>query len=193
MIAVGDSGEVELIFTAAKGQRGKISKSATVTCNDNDRANFNLTLAGMIYPNDHPDSLKPLTLSQSGVKWDPNSKSHEAKLVIKNVSNQPLRLSLVSLPEEFLNVEIPDDVLKPGKSKEIKVRTAKTFAGADFKKSFTFECSDAEHTRYTVPVELAATVATTAPKRVNPPPPVGKQRAVDTTKTQTGTDNGKTH
>ncbi len=193
MIAVGDSGDVELIFTAAKGQRGKISKSATVTCNDNDRANFNLTLDGMIYPTEFPDSLKPVTLSQSHVKWDPNSKSHEAKLVVKNVSNQPLRLTLVSLPHEFLSVEIPDGDLKPGKSKEIKVRTAKEFAGTDFKKSFTFECSDTEHTRYTVPVELATTIATVAPTREKPPLPVGKQRALDTTKVQTGSGDGKTH
>ncbi len=196
MIAVGDSGDVELIFTTAKGQKGMVNKSATVTCNDNNRASFGLVLKGLIYPTEHPDSLKPVNLSQSRIRWDPENEKREAKLIVTNVSDTPLKLNLVAAAEQFINVEIPHDVIKPGKSKEIKVKLAKDFTEAAFKKSFTFECTDPAKTRFTVPVELAIVGPVAAPAKFEKPPlPTGKQRAVDSTKVDphSSTGSGKTH
>ncbi len=190
MIAVGDSGDVELIFTAAKGQRGRVDKSATVTCNDNDRANFSLRLRGEMYPTDFPDSLRPLTLSSSRVKWDPNTKTQETKLVLKNVSKDPLRIKPVAMPFGYADVSIPNDEIKPGKTKEIKVRLTKDFTGTEFQKSFTFECTDSAKTRYTVPVQLMPAVAVVTPQK--PPSPTSKVLS-DTTKTLPTATSGKSH
>lgn len=196
MIAVGDSGDVELIFTAAKGQKGFVNKSATVTCNDNNRASFGLVLKGTIYPTEHPDSLKPINLSESRVRWDPTTEKRETRLTVTNVSDTPLRLNLVAVAEQFVHVEIPHDEIKPGKTKEIKVKLAKDLTEAAFKKSFTFECSDPARTRFTVPVELANSAPVAAPAKFERPPlPTGKQRAVDSTKVDphSSTGSGKTH
>jgi hypothetical protein len=150
VVAVGDSANVELVFTSSKGGRGTVSKSATVTCNDNDRANFQLTFKGKTY--DYPDSLQPLTLSDATIKIDAKAKSKEAKLVVKNVSKTNVKINLVSLPFDYLKIDIPDSEIKPGKEKEIKIRVNPLVNDEEFKKSFTFAVNDSAGTRYTVPV-----------------------------------------
>lgn len=156
MVAVGDSAEVELIFTSTKGHRGQVSKSATVTCNDNDRGNFQLSLKGKGYEN--ADSLVPLTLSVRTVTWDQQTRSKEAKLLVKNVSKNTVKMNLVSQPYGYLKITLPDGDIKPGKEKEIKVKIDPAVKDLDFKKSFTFQVSDSAGTRYTIPTVLAKPV-----------------------------------
>jgi len=156
VVAVGDSAEVELIYTSTKGHGGAFNKSATVTCNDNDRGNFQLTLKGKSY--EKPDSLTPLTLSAGVMTWDQQTRSKEAKLVIKNVSKSTLKMHLVSQPYSYLKISLPDGDIKPGKEKEIKVKIDSSVKDADFKKSFTFEVNDSTGTRYTVPTILTKPV-----------------------------------
>ncbi len=152
VVAVGDSANVELVFTSSKGGHGSVSKSATVTCNDNDRSNFQLTFRGKTY--DYPDSLQPLTLSAATIKIDAKAKSKEAKLVVKNVSKSNVKMNLVSLPSDYLKIDVPDSEIKPGKEKEIKIRINPLVNDEEFKKSFTFAVNDSAGTRYTVPVLL---------------------------------------
>lgn len=179
MIAVGDSGSVELIFHATATQRGEVAKSATVTCNDNDRASFPLRLNVKIYNRDFPDSISTVSLSASNIKFAAEERAREQKLIVRNVSNAPVKMKLVSQPFGFAEIILPEDELKPGKTKEIKVRVDKHFDEKEFKKSFTVELSDSAKTRFTVPVtygvqELAAPVARPAPAKKVP--------FVDTTK-----------
>ena len=156
MVAVGDSAEVELIFNSSKGHGGPFSKGATVTCNDNDRGNFQLSLKGKSY--EFPDSLAPLTLSAAVVTWDQQTRSKEAKLVVKNVSKSTLKMHLVSQPYSYLKISLPDADIKPGKEKEIKVKIDSSVKDVEFKKSFTFEVNDSTGTRYTVPTILTRPV-----------------------------------
>jgi hypothetical protein len=153
VVAVGDSTSVELVFTSSKGSRGAVSKSATVTCNDNDRANFQLTFKGKTY--DYPDSLQPLTLSDATIKIDAKAKSKEVKLVVRNVSKTSVKMNLVSLPSDYLKIDIPNSEIKPGKEKEIKIQVNPQINDEEFKKSFTFAVNDSASTRYTVPVSLS--------------------------------------
>ncbi len=176
MVAVGDSAEVELIYTSSKGHGGPFNKSATVTCNDNDRGSFQLALKGKSYEN--PDSLTPLTLSASVVTWDQQTRWKEAKLVVKNISKSTLKMRLVSQPYGYLKISLPDADIKPGKEKEIKVKIDSSVKDADFKKSFTFEVNDSTGTRYTVPAILARPVI--VPQI--PSTPEKKVVAPDTTK-----------
>lgn len=180
MVAVGDSAEVELIFTSNKGHGGPVSKSATVTCNDNDRGNFQLSLKGKIY--EFTDSLAPLTLSAAVMTWDQQTRSKEAKLVIKNVSKSTLKMHLVSQPYGYLKISLPDGDIKPGKEKEIKVRIDSSVKDADFRKSFTFEVNDSTGTRYTVPTILAKPVITPPIQSVSEKKVVAPDTTVKTTK-----------
>jgi hypothetical protein len=156
VVAAGDSAEIELVFTSNKASHGAVSKNATVTCNDNDRQNFQLTFKGKTY--DYPDSLQPLTLSVATIKMDATTKSKEAKLVVKNVSKAGVKMNLVSFSPDYLKIDIPDSEIKPGKEKEIKIRINPQVNDEEFKKSFTFAVDDSAGTRYTVPVLLTKAI-----------------------------------
>lgn len=179
MVAVGDSAEVELIFTATKGVASNVAKSATVTCNDNDRGSFQLSLRGKTFVK--PDSLTPLTLSAATLNWEQDTKAKEQKLIVKNVSKNPVKMHIVSQPYGYLKITLPDQEIKPGKDKEIKVKIQPGIKDLEFKKSFTIELDDSLHTRYTIPTLLAKTVAPEsiqkAPIERKTPPP----QAIDTT------------
>ncbi len=150
VVAVGDSTEVELVFTSNKGAKGNVGKSATVSCNDSDRGTFQLKFTGKNFTD--PDSLTPLTLSEGELVLNSQSSAKEAKLVVKNVSANSVRIHLVSQPAGFLQVEIPDAEIKPGKEKEIAVKVNSSVTDEQFKKSFTFVVNDQAGTRYTIPV-----------------------------------------
>ncbi len=152
VVAAGDSTTVELIYTSNKAANGRFSKSATVTTNDKDRASFALSFKGKAY--EHADSLTPLTLSMSEISFSEQNKSKEAKLTVKNVSAEPVGLQLVSLSSEFISVEIPRSEIKPGQSREIKVKLNSALPEDQFQKSFTFAVSDKDGSRYTIPVSL---------------------------------------
>ncbi len=164
VIAPGDSGEVELIFHIARGQRGRTDKSATVTCNDSERQTVTLRFRGNMYPTERPDSLTPVSLSQSKVSWMYGQPINEQIITLKNVTDTPIRLTPIALPRGFADVTIPKDEIKPGKTRDIRVKMAKEFVGKDFQKSFTFECSDVAKTRFTVPVLLDAPISSIAPQ-----------------------------
>lgn len=168
VVAVGDSAEVELVFTSSKGSHGAVSKSATVTCNDSERSSFQISFKAQTY--DNPDSLRPLALSVATINFDPQSKARETKLVVKNVSKDKVKMHLVSAPYGYLKVDVPDSEIKPGKEKEIKVKLDASVTDESLKKSFTFAVNDSAGTRYTIPVILAK-----AHEAVNiQPPPMKK-------------------
>ncbi len=162
-VASGDSAEVELVFRANPGQRGNVTKTATVTCNDNNKGNFQLKFSARIYPKEYPDSLAPLTLSASSVKWDQSSKNNTQSIMLKNVSKMPLKLDVVAGPNSFVDLEMDAKEIPPGGTKELKFSVSKHFTGQDFTKSFTFACNDVARTRYSIPVVMAAQVAAVAP------------------------------
>lgn len=176
MVAVGDSTEIELIFTSSKGGYGiATSKSATVTCNDNDRGSFPLTLKAKVYQ--YPDSLAPLSLSASSFTYESKTRSNEVKLKVKNVSKNKVKMTLASCPYGFLKVNVPDSELKPGKEKEIKIKIDPTLKDEEFKKSFTLAVNDSLGTRYTVPVVLFKTAP---PPSIQPPPGESKKVPLQT-------------
>lgn len=168
VIAPGDSGEVELVFRANPGQLGNATKTATVTCNDNNKGNFQLSFSTKMYAKEHPDSLQPLTLSMGSVKWDQASKNEVQSVTLKNVSESPVNISIIARPNGFVDLEMSDKEIMPGKTKDLKFRISPEFTGKEFTKSFTFACTNAAKTRYSIPVVLAAQVAAVAPPLQKP-------------------------
>lgn len=155
VVAAGDSTEVELVFTSNKGAKGNVGKSATVTCNDPDRGTFQLSFKGRNFTD--PDSLTPLTLSEGELAINGQSHSREVKLVVRNVSDSAIKMHLVSQPEGYLKVEVPNSAIQPGKEKEIMVKIDSSFSEDQFKKSFTFAVDDQSGSRYTIPVSYSKT------------------------------------
>lgn len=155
VVAAGDSTEVELVFTSNKGAKGNVGKSATVTCNDPDRGTFQLSFKGKNFTD--PDSLTPLTLSEGELAINGQSHSREVKLVVRNVSASAVKMHLVSQPEGYLKVEVPNSAIQPGKEKEIKIKIDSSVSEDQFKKSFTFAVDDQSGSRYTIPVSYSKT------------------------------------
>lgn len=156
-----------------------MAKNATVTCNDSDRASFQLRLNVKIYNKDFPDSLSAVSLSASNLSWNAEDRAKEQKLVVKNVSAAPIRMKVVSQPNGFAEISVPQDEIKPGKTKEIKVKIDKQFDAKEFQKSFTVELNDPDNTRFTVPVTYGVALAAVPVTR---PAPAKKVPYVDTTK-----------
>ena len=174
VIAAGDSGEVELVFHANPGQRGNVTKTATVTCNDNDKGNFQLSFSAKIYPKESPDSLTPLSMSAGSVKWDKSSRNEAQSIILKNNSSAPVSVSVLAQPQGFVELEMANGDIKPGATRELKFRIARNFSGQEFTKSFTFACNDPGKSRYSIPVTLTAQVATVAPPLQKPTTPKGE-------------------
>ena len=71
---------------------------------------------------------------------------------IKNVSEEKLELKLVSVADEYFEIELPQSV-KPGEVVKGKLKLVKTTMDQSFEKSFTIEASDKNASRFTVPVK----------------------------------------
>lgn len=150
VVAPGDSTGVELIFTSSEAYRGKTQKTATVTCNDDDRGSFLLRFTAQF--NTVPDSAKPIQLAPWSLEIAEAERARELAIAVRNVSDQPLTLKLAGLPLGFLKVTLPVTPIAPNESATIKVQVDPKCKANAFEKSFTIECSDVQTTNFTVPV-----------------------------------------
>lgn len=99
-----------------------------------------------------PDSTYPvvmmphrLDLSQYGEK-----SKDETKFAIRNVSQEDLEVKLVSAPSIF-EVKLPSKI-KADSQADASVRLKEAGVDEAFEKSITFEVSDEQHSRFTIPV-----------------------------------------
>ena len=156
MLAVGDSTDVELIFNTGH-YTSRVNKSASIICNAPGMAP---SLNIIAIPTASPDSLKVFRVAPPAVSLDslrPEQQPHagEYDFVVHNVSNEDLDLKLVSVPYEFIDVDMPSGSIKPGGDKTIKVKIGDSVADQIFTKSFTLEASDSTKTRLTIPISKA--------------------------------------
>jgi hypothetical protein len=156
VLAVGDSTDVEIIFNTGH-YTSRVNKSASIICNAPGMAP---SLNIIAIPTSSPESLSVFRVSPPAVSLDslrPEQQSNpwEYDFVVHNVSSEDLDLKLVSIPYEFLKVDVPSGSIKPGHDKTIKVKVDQNVADQIFSKSFTLEASDSTKTRLTVPISKA--------------------------------------
>jgi len=115
----------------------------------------------------YPVIIKPykLDISQFGEKV-----RDEMKFTITNVSQEDLTMRLVSAPTKFAAVDLPP-MVEAGKSASGVVKLTEAGITGDFEKSFTLELSDAQKTRFTVPIKRAVKTPGIKPTAATPPPP----------------------
>ena len=145
----GDSTHLEIIFSTQRYQR-EVSKTTRLLTNGST-ASLPVTISSNILL--RPDSTYPvvispykLNISQFGEKV-----RDEIKFSIKNVSTETVKPTMVALPEDIFEVNLPDKI-KPGETVEGRVKLKPGGLEATFQKSFTFELDDPTQTRFTVPV-----------------------------------------
>ena len=162
-LAVGDSTELEIIFSSKK-YRTKMSKRPKIQTNEGPPDKFVTITMNVVT---RPDSTYPLImrpykidLSQTGSKV-----IDEMSFEIRNVSDEDLKLKLGSYASEYFEVDIPKKI-KAGETKKAKVRLLKKVLKKSFEKSFTIELSDEARNRFTIPVKrkLSASARTASKK-----------------------------
>lgn len=109
------------------------------------------------FPVLHPESLKvytfePYQLDLDSTRPDQQKSAWEYDLKVRNVSDQPFGLKLITEAGGIFKVDVPGGDIKPGKDKTVKVKVSHDIADTLFTKSFTVEASDSAHTRFTFPV-----------------------------------------
>ncbi|UCC45275.1 MAG: hypothetical protein JSU65_04980 [Candidatus Zixiibacteriota bacterium] len=94
--------------------------------------------------------IKPYKLDIS--QFSPTKIRDEMKFNITNVSDEDLKVALISKPEGLFDLKLPDKV-EAGKSAQGTLKLQPEAIETSFEKSFTIELSDSKATRFTVPVK----------------------------------------
>ncbi len=150
VLAVGDSTTLEIIFST-KSYKSRVTKRPKIITNEGPPDKRLEIIATVV---ERPDSTYPvvvmpykLDLTQFGDKV-----RDEINFKITNVSDQKLDLTMISLADTYFEVELPNSI-DAGKTGEGKLKILKDAIGEDFEKSFTFQVSDEQTSRFTVPVK----------------------------------------
>ena len=149
VLAPGDSTVLSITFST-RSYAGKITKKPYLLTNVSDeRVPLTLQVEVMI----DPEMTAPLKFSPFEIEMAPpdGNQHRRAAFLIENRGVRDLRLSMVSHPRGLFQATLPT-VLKVGETAEATVVIDKKYAGLEFEKSFTFQISDPERTRYSIPV-----------------------------------------
>ncbi|MEZ5359185.1 MAG: DUF1573 domain-containing protein [Candidatus Zixiibacteriota bacterium] len=148
-IAPGDSAALEIIFSS--GQRnGKTLKHPAVLTDDGTGRRMLTFNAEVTH---EPLTIKPavfqpyrLFVSRAG-----GVDITEADFTIENVSDKAISVKVVSSPNGYFKIDLPDKI-DPGQKADCKLTIDKSFLENAFEKSVTFEFDDENHTRFSLPI-----------------------------------------
>ena len=161
MLAVGDSTRLEIIYSSRKSKT-RISKSPRIKTNEGQQ-DKRVKISALVTP--RPDSTYPIVIEPYKLDMSQFTKKQIEKKSFKitNVSDQNLKIKLVSFDSRYFEVKLPKSI-KSGKTEKAKIKVLKEYLDKNFEKSFTIELDDENNTRYTVPVKR--TVRSVKPKSV---------------------------
>ncbi len=150
ILAVGDSTELEIIFSTKTAQ-SKVSKSPTIQTNEGP-PDKRVSISAEVVA--RPDSTYPLIINPYKLDLSQGTEKviDKIEFTIKNVSDAKVDLKLVSHAYDFFEVELPKSI-GAGASAQGKLKLLKTSLDKSFEKSFTVEVGDTNKSRFTVPVK----------------------------------------
>jgi len=155
VLAVGDSTKLEIIFNT-KTYKGNLSKQPRIETNEGKPDKRVIIKSNILL---RPDSTYPvviqpykLNISQFGEKI-----RDEMTFNIENVSDLDLKPTLVDIPSDLFDVELPDKI-KAGKTGKAKLKLKENALDVVYDKSFTIEFNDEAKTRFSIPVRRSLRV-----------------------------------
>jgi hypothetical protein len=159
VLAVGDSTQLEIIFSTRR-YKSQVSKKPTIRTNEGAPDKHVQISANVIQ---RPDSTYPIIIEPYKLDLSQFSDKvvKEKKFTVRNVSDQKLKISLVSQPGGLFDLEVPRSI-KPGKSSGGKLKLKEEAYGETFQKSVTIEVVEVEDekvSRFTIPVKRSIHVA----------------------------------
>ena len=154
LLGVGDSTEIEIIFSAGNRRAGGFAKSPRLYTSDPNVTETTIRLKGNICDPQAPEDGQLLEFEPYGLYALIPKHQNEYSISVKNISDQDLEMKLVSDHPDCMQVKLPNGKLKAGKSKDIKVKLVdpEKYATSGFETSFTIQLSDSKNTRYSIPV-----------------------------------------
>ncbi|MDH3891547.1 MAG: hypothetical protein OEV49_10730 [candidate division Zixibacteria bacterium] len=141
---------MEIIFSTKK-YRNKVPKSPKIQTNEggtDKMVRISTTVT------ERPDSTYPVinTPYKLDMSQFTGKQVIEKRLKIANVSDEDLDITLVAFAHEYFVVSLPESV-GAGETVEGEVVLRDDVLEKSFEKSFTFELSDENHSRFTIPVK----------------------------------------
>ena len=148
VIAPGDSSRLEIIFNTNK-YKGKVMKTPRIISNTGAKEEMVIILTNVIKEPEsgYPLDIRPYILN---VPEAQAAAANRLTFAFTNKSDKDLSLSLISYPQDYIDVQLPKTV-KAGKTAEGTV-TIKKDVTPDFEKSFTIALNDKDKSRITIPV-----------------------------------------
>lgn len=175
MLAVGDSTRLDIIFDT-KTYTDRVTKQPRIETNEGKPDKFVRISAQVVRRPDstYPLVIKPykLDISQFGEK-----RRDEMKFTVSNMSDKPLNLTRIAVPNDLLELSLPASV-EAGKSVEGSIKLKPEAAEKSFEASMTLEVNDEAKSRFTVPIKRTRRVP---------------GQAADTTKTASAIHQGHGH
>lgn len=164
-IAVGDSTNVEIIFSTGSYQ-GAVTKNPKVVTNEGPPDKF-LRIRTTVVT--RPDSTYPLVIKPYKVDMSQFGEKTraESKFTLVNKSDKALTPQMVATFNDWFEVTLPKSIPAGGSADGTIVIKSAVLDKA-FDKSFTIELNDDSHSRFTIPVkrQLRAQAQTSAPQDV---------------------------
>ncbi len=119
----------------------------------------------------NPDSLPLVNISP--YKFDISQFGEKTRnsleFTIKNLSPTDLEAKLVDMPYNMFKISLPKKI-KAGKSEKGKIEVLDDQLKSEFEKSITVEFSDANKTRFTIPVKRTVRIPGANQASSTPPP-----------------------
>ena len=150
MLAVGDSTELEIIFSTRRYTKTVSKRPRIKTNEDGPEKNVSISATVVTRPDStYPIVIRPykLDISQFGEK-----KRDRMKFTIANVSDETLSFKLIATPDDLVEIKLPDEI-GANKSAEGIMTLREGALEMSFEKSFTFEAIGLAAHRFTVPIK----------------------------------------
>lgn len=171
MLAVGDSTRLDIIFQT-KQYRNSITKSPRI---ESSEGKPDKTVSITCHVVERPDSTFPIVISPYKLDLSQFGERvrDQIKFKITNVSDQDLTISEVYVPTGWGTLTCPKTVKAKG-TVEGLFKLNKQGLAKPFEQSFTIELSDAQKSRFTIPIKREIRTAdSTATASATTPAPSG--------------------
>ncbi|MFQ5500410.1 MAG: hypothetical protein ACE5FH_12140 [Candidatus Zixiibacteriota bacterium] len=150
MLAVGDSTNLEIIFSTKKYTR-RITKRPKIQTNEGPPDKFVQIIANVVK---RPDSTYPVVMRPYKLDLSQFTQKVRDKIEfnITNVSDNKINVSLIAAPSNLMEVDLPSSI-DAGATARAVVKLTAAAIDRSFDKSITFELDDEKNSRFTIPVK----------------------------------------
>jgi len=162
-LAIGDSTELEISYTNRVALTRE-TKYVDVSSNDTTSGYNRLEITADVKPK--PDTLLLLKYSPYTIEFieEKGGAIKERKVEFNNSGKEEYKLKIIDYPKELFEVKLSQDILKPGKVIELKVKPLKKLPPDTLKKSVTLQVKGKKEFRITIPIKKEK------PPEKSPPP-----------------------